>query len=115
MLRNLNVRDSNEGEQFAVISTKLDVTAVLKAKDLQTCLKRMPKKNVENKFMFAALTHSITESQKTRGGQEDKNVAEKVFNRVTDRLTMGASNLLSFGKNSLNFILPEATIISNSR
>ena len=89
-----------------MLSSKIDCTPALKAKDLTNYVSRLSKRSRENKFIFSLLTHSTTDSQKQKSGGDDKNIAEKVISGFTDKLTMGASTLFSFGKSGLNFILP---------
>lgn len=85
---------------------KLDFTVALKAKDLQKYISKLSKKTRENKFVIGVLQHTTTEPQKSKSGNEDKNIAEKVIHGFTDKLTSGATSLFSFGKSGLNFILP---------
>jgi hypothetical protein len=54
---------------------------------------------------MSTLHHSTTAPQKA-DVRDDKNIAEKMFDGVTDTLTTGATTIFSLGVDSLNFIMP---------
>lgn len=65
----------------------------------------LPEKVRNSRFIMSTLFHSTTEPQKA-DVRDDKNIAEMMFDGMTDTITTGATTIFSLGMNSLNFILP---------
>lgn len=66
----------------------------------------IPEKQRKSRFIFSKLVHSTTDPERKSGDGHDQNIAGKMFSGIKDGLTESTTQLFSFGKSSLNFILP---------